>query len=91
MTGATLLGVFNNMTTSNWFSQARRSLFIDPNTNTLTCINTGTTVNSDFTSTGANGSITFDETQNYYIIFALQPSNTGATGVVQYAFLKRYV
>jgi len=90
LTGATLLGVFNNMTTSNWFSQARRSLFIDPSTNTLTCINTGTTVNSDFTSTGANGSIPFDETQNYYIIFGLQPSNTGATGTIQYAFAKKY-
>lgn len=91
LTGATLLGVFNTMTSTNWFTQARRSLFIDPSTNTLTCINTGATVPDDFVNTGTNGSITFDETQTYYIIFALQPSGTSATGRVQYAFAKRYV
>jgi hypothetical protein len=91
LTGATLIGVFNAMTTTNWFSQGRRSLFINPSTNTLTCVNTGTTVASDFTSTGANGSITFDETVTYYVICALQPSSSTTTAVVQYAFLKRYV
>jgi hypothetical protein len=91
LTGATLLGVFVTMTTTNWFSQGRRSLFIDPTTNTLTCINTGTTVADDFVNTGVNGSITFDETQTYYIIFALQPNSATTTGRVQYAFAKRYV
>lgn len=91
LTGATLLGVFNTLTTSNWFSQGRRSLFIDPSTNTLTCINTGTTVGQDFVNTGTNGSITYDETIDYYLIFAIQPSNVNAEGVVQYAFAKHYV
>ena len=91
LTGATLLGVFNSMTTSNWFTQARRSLFINPTINTLICVNTGTTVATDFTSTGANGSVTFDETQTYYLIFAVQPSSTATTATVQYAFAKRYV
>ena len=91
LTGATLLAVFNTVTTTNWFSQGRRSLFIDTATNTLTCVNTGATIPDDFVNTGTNGSITFDETLTYYIIFALQPSGTGATGVVQYAFAKRYV
>lgn len=91
LTGATLLGVFNTMTTTNWFSQGRRSLFIDPSINTLICVNTGATVPDDFVNTGTNGSITFDETQTYYLIFAMQPSGTSATGRVQYAFAKRYV
>jgi hypothetical protein len=91
LTGATLLGVFNSMTVSNWFTQARRSLFINPTINTLICVNTGTTVATDFTSTGANGSVTFDETQTYYLIFAVQPSSTATTATVQYAFVKRYV
>jgi hypothetical protein len=91
LTGATLLGVFNTITTTNWFSQARRSLFIDPTTNTLTCVNTGATIPDDFVNTGTNGSITFDETQTYYIIFAIQPNSATTTGRVQYAFAKRYV
>ena len=91
LTGATLLGVGLTMTNSQWFSQIRRSLFINPSTNTLTCINTGATVNDDFVATGTNGSITFDETQIYYIIFAVQPSSTASTSAVQYAFAKRYV
>lgn len=91
LTGATLLGVFNTMTTTNWFSQGRRSLFIDPSINTLICVNTGATIPDDFVNTGTNGSITFNETLTYYLIFAMQPSGTSATGRVQYAFAKRYV
>jgi hypothetical protein len=91
LTGATLLGVFNSMTTSNWFTQARRSLFINPTINTLICVNTGTTVATDFTSTGANGSVTFNEAVTNYLIFAVQPSSSTTTAVVQYAFLKKYV
>lgn len=91
LTGATLLGVGITMTNSQWFSQIRRSLFINPSTNTLTCVNTGATINDDFVATGTNGSITFDETQIYYIIFAVQPSSTASTSAVQYAFAKRYV
>lgn len=91
LTGATLLSVFQTMTSTNWFTQGRRSLFIDPTTNTLTCINTGATINDDFVNTGTNGILTFDETQTYYLIFAIQPSNVSTTGVVQYAFAKRYV
>jgi hypothetical protein len=91
LTGATLLGVGLTMTNSQWFTQIRRSLFINPSTNTLNCINTGATVNDDFVATGTNGNITFDETQTYYLIFAVQPSSTASTSTVQYAFAKRYV
>lgn len=91
LTGATLLGVGLTMTNSQWFSQIRRSLFINPSTNTLTCVNTGATINDDFVATGTNGSITFDDTQTYYLIFAVQPSSTASTSAVQYAFAKRYV
>lgn len=91
LTGATLLGVGLTMTNTQWFSQIRRSLFINPSTNTLTCVNTGATINDDFVATGTNGSITFDETQTYYLIFAVQPSSTASTSAVQYAFAKRYV
>lgn len=91
LTGATLLGVFNTISTTNWFSQGRRSLFIDPSINTLICVNTGATIPTDFVNTGTNGSITFNETLTYYIIFAIQPSGTTSIGKVQYAFAKQYV
>jgi hypothetical protein len=91
LTGATLLGAFITLGNTNWFSQARRSLFINPTANTLTSINAGATVADDFVNTGTNTVLTYDETQTYYLIFALQPSNIAATGAVQYAFAKRYV
>jgi hypothetical protein len=91
LTGATLLGAFSTLTNTNWFSQARRSLFINPTTNTLTSVNAGAVGNTDFINTGTNTVLTFDETQTYYLIFALQPSSTASTSAVQYAFAKRYV
>jgi hypothetical protein len=90
LTGATLLGVFLTLSHSNWFSQGRRSLYINPSINTLVTINAGATVADDFVNTGANTSITFDETINNYLIFAVQPSSTASTSAVQYAFAKKY-
>ena len=91
LTGATLLGAFITLGATNWFSQARRSLLINPSTNNLQCINAGATVADDFVNTGTLTSLTYDETQTYYLIFALQPSSTASTSAVQYAFAKRYV
>jgi len=91
LTGATLMGTFQTITASQWFSQSRRSLLINPSTNNLQCLNTGATSPDDFVATGTLGSITFDETVNNYIIFAVQPSSTASTSAVQYAFAKRYV
>jgi hypothetical protein len=90
LTGATLMGVFQTMTNTNWFTQGRRSFFIDPSVNQLTTVNSGATVPDDFVATGTNTVFTFDETLNYYLIFALQPSNTTSIGRVQYAFIKKY-
>jgi len=91
LTGATLLGVFQTVAGTNWFSQGRRSFFIDPTVNQLTTLNSGATSPTDFVASGTNTVFTFDETLTYYIIFALQPSAITSTGVVQYAFAKRYV
>lgn len=91
LTGATLLGAFLTLSNTNWFSQARRSLLINPSTNNLQCINAGATVADDFVNTGTLTSLTYDETQTYYLIFAVQPSSTASTSAVQYAFAKRYV
>jgi hypothetical protein len=91
LTGATLLGAFQTVAGTNWFSQGRRSFFIDPTVNQLTTLNSGTTSPTDFVASGTNTVFTFDETLTYYIIFALQPSAITSTGVVQYAFAKRYV
>lgn len=84
LTGATLLGVFNSLTSTNYFSQGVRSLFIDPSVNQLTVVNSGATIPTDFVNTGANSVITFNETLNYYIIFAVQLFNVGDTARIQF-------
>jgi hypothetical protein len=91
LTGATLLGTFQTITSTQWYSQSRRSLFINTSTNNLQCLNTGATSPDDFVSSGSLGSVTFDETLTYYLIFAVQPSSATTTALVQYAFAKRYV
>jgi hypothetical protein len=91
LTGATLLGAFQTVANTNWFSQARRSFFIDPTVNELTTLNGGATSPTDYVASGTNTVFSFDETQTYYLIFALQPNNTTASGKVQFAFAKRYV
>jgi hypothetical protein len=91
LTGATLMGTFQSITATQWYSQARRSLFINPSTNNLQCLNTGATSPDDFVASGTLGSLTFNEAVTNYIIFAVQPSSTASTSAVQYAFAKRYV
>jgi hypothetical protein len=91
LTGATLMGTFQTMTNTNWYSQARRSLFINPATNNLQCLNTGATSPDDFVASGTLGSLTFNEAVTNYIIFAVQPSSTASTSAVQYAIAKIYV
>jgi hypothetical protein len=91
LTGATLMGTFQSITATQWYSQARRSLFINPATNNLQCLNTGATSPDDFVASGTLGSLTFNEAVTNYIIFAVQPSSTASTSAVQYAIAKRYV
>jgi len=91
LTGATLLGTFLTMTNTQWYSQMRRSLLINPTTNNLQCLNTGATTADDFVGSGALGSVTFNEAVTNYIIFAVQPSSTASTSAVQYAIAKKYV
>lgn len=85
LTGATLLGVFNSLTATNYFSQGIRSIFIDPSVNQLTVVNAGATIPTDYVNTGANSVITFNETLNYYILFTIQLFNVGDTGKIQFA------
>ena len=84
LTGATLLGSFLSMTVSQYYTAGLRSLFINPSTNQLTVINSGATVADDYVNTGANSVITYDETQAYYILFVIQLSNSGDTGLIQF-------
>lgn len=84
LTGATLLGSFLSMTVSQYYTAGLRSLFINPSANQLTVINSGATVADDYVNTGANTVITYDETQAYYILFVIQLSNSGDTGLIQF-------
>lgn len=84
LTGATLLGSFLSMTVSQYYTAGLRSLFINPSTNQLTVINSGATVADDYVNTGTNSVITYDETQAYYILFVIQLSNSGDTGLIQF-------
>lgn len=84
LTGATLLGSFLSMTVSQYYTAGLRSLFINPSANQLTVINSGATVADDYVNTGTNTVITYDETQAYYILFVIQLSNSGDTGLIQF-------
>lgn len=84
LTGATLLGSFLSMTVSQYYTAGLRSLFINPSTNQLTVINSGATVADDYVNTGTNSVITYDETQAYYILFVIQLTNSGDTGLIQF-------
>lgn len=90
LTGATLLGVFNSLTATNYFSQGTRQIFIDTLTNQLTVVNAGATIATDYVNTGANTVLTFNPVNNYYIIFAVQPFNTGDTTKIQFGLIKKY-
>lgn len=90
LSGATLLATINTMTVSNYISQGKRSAFVNTGTNQMTVLNSGATVPDDYASTGANSVITFDETVDNYLIFAIQPSNSGDTGLVQFAYASIY-
>lgn len=90
LTGATLLGVFNSLTATNYFSQGTRQIFIDTSTNQLTVVNAGATIPTDYVNTGANTVLTFNPVNNYYIIFAVQPFNTGDNTKIQFGLIKKY-
>jgi hypothetical protein len=63
---------------------------VNTGTNQMTVLNSGATVPDDYTSTGANSVITFDETVDNYLIFTIQPTNAGDTGLVQFAYASIY-
>jgi len=84
LSGATLIATYNPMTFSNYISGMSRNIFVDVSANQMTVMNGGATVPTDYVNTGANTVIAFDETVDNYILFALQPSNTGDTGKVQF-------
>jgi hypothetical protein len=85
MTGATLLGVFTSLTTGQYWSQGTRQALIIPSTNTMKIFATGGTSSTDYLSTGAGSSITFNEAVDNYLIFGIQLFNTGDTGAIEFA------
>jgi len=91
LTGASLLGVFNSLTATNYISQGIRQVFIDTSVNQLTVLNSGATTPTDYLNTGANTVLTYNPANNYYIIFAVQPFNTGDTTKIQFGLIKKYV
>lgn len=90
LTGATLLGTFNPLTTTNTFSQGIRQLFIDTSLNQLSVVFSGATIGTDYVNSLAS-TITFNPANNYYIIFAVKLFNTGDTSRTQFGLIKKYV
>jgi hypothetical protein len=90
LTGATLLGTFNGLTTTMTFSQGIRQLFIDTSVNQLSVVFAGATISTDYVNTLAS-TIAFNPANNYYIIFAVKLFNTGDTSKIQFGLVKRYV
>ena len=84
LSGATLIATYNPMTASNYISGISRNIFIDVSANQLTVMNGGATVPTDYVNTGTNTVVTFDETVDNYILFALQTTNAGDTGKIQF-------
>jgi hypothetical protein len=90
LSGATLLASINTMTFSNYYTQGKRSAFVNTGTNQMTVINSGATVADDYVNTGVNTVITFNETVDNYLIFSLQLANAGDNGLVQFAYASIY-
>jgi hypothetical protein len=90
LSGATLLGVFTTLTTGQYWSQGTREALIIPSTNTMKIFATGGTTSTDYLSSGAGSSITFNETVDNYIIFAVQLFNVGDTAAVEVAKVVLY-
>lgn len=90
LSGATLLATINSMTASNYISQGIRSIFCNTSSNQWTVLNSGATTGNDYLNTGANSVLTVNEASDNYLIFALQLSNTGDNGVVQFAHATIY-
>ena len=90
LSGATLLASINVLTVSNYISQGIRSIFCNTGTNQWTVLNSGATTNSDYVNTGANSVLSVNETVDNYLIYAIQLSNVGDTGLVQFAHATIY-
>lgn len=90
LSGASLLATINSMTVSNFITGGKRSAFVDTSANQITVLNAGATTGDDYLNTGANTVLTFDETVNNYLIFAIQLSNSGDTGRIQFAHATIY-
>jgi len=90
LTGATLLGTFNPLTSTNTFGQGMRQLFIDTSVNQLSVVFSGATIGTDYVNS-LTSTITFNPSNNYYIIFAVKLFNTGDTSRTQFGLIKKYV
>jgi hypothetical protein len=90
LSGATLLGVFTTLTTSQYWSQGTREALILPGSNQMKIFNTGATVAQDYVSAGIASTVTFNETVDNYIIFAVQIFNVGDTAAVEVAKVVLY-
>lgn len=90
LSGATLLATIPTLTVSNYISQGIRSIFCNTSSNQWTLMNSGAVVGTDYVNTGANSVLTVNEAVDNYLIFALQNSNSGDTGLVQFAHATIY-
>jgi len=90
LTGATLLGTFNPLPSTNTFGQGMRQLFIDTSVNQLSVVFSGATIGTDYVNS-LTSTITFNPSNNYYIIFAVKLFNTGDTSRTQFGLIKKYV
>jgi PBP1b-binding outer membrane lipoprotein LpoB len=90
LTGASLLATINTMTVSNYITGGKRSLYIDTAANQITALNAGATTGDDYVNTGSNTVLTFDETVDNFLIFAIQLTNSADTGRIQFAHATLY-
>jgi hypothetical protein len=90
LSGASLLAVITPLTVSNYISQGIRSIFCNTGTNQWTVLNSGATTNTDYVNTGVNSILSVNETVDNYLIYAIQLSNVGDTGLVQFAHATIY-
>ena len=90
LSGATLLGIFTTLSFSNYWGQGTREARILPGSNQMKIFNTGATIAQDYLSGVIASTVTFNETVDNYIIFAVQIFNVGDTAAVEVAKVVLY-
>ena len=90
LSGATLLGIFTTVTVSNYWGQGTREALILPGSNQMKIFNTGATIAQDYLSGVVGSTVTFNETVDNYIIFAVQLFNVGDTAAIEVAKVVLY-